>query len=110
MSRRPTRRQRPSCLRTAAIEALESRQMLAAQVYNGSLSGKIVFTSGGHGWQWSSALGRYATDRGENNEMVEDSRHTLEQDNPRPEDKKTMPLTTWQLFDLARAALQSPGQ
>jgi hypothetical protein len=36
------------------------------------LSGKIVFTSGGHGWQWSTVLNRYATDRGDNNEIVED--------------------------------------
>ena len=38
----------------------------------GTLSGKIVFTSGGHGWQWNTTLGRYATDRGDNNEIVED--------------------------------------
>lgn len=38
----------------------------------GHLSGKIVYTSAGHGWQWNSTLGRYATDRGDNNEIVED--------------------------------------
>ncbi len=38
----------------------------------GSLSGKLVFTSGGHGWQWSTTLNRWATDRGDNNEIVED--------------------------------------
>ncbi len=38
----------------------------------GALSGKIVFTAAGHGWQWSSSLGRFATDRGDNNEIVED--------------------------------------
>ncbi len=38
----------------------------------GALSGKIVFTSGGHGWQWNDTLGRWATDRGDNNEIVED--------------------------------------
>lgn len=42
------------------------------QTYSGTLSGKIVFTSGGHGWQWNTTLGRYATDRGDNNEIVED--------------------------------------
>ena len=39
---------------------------------SGALDGKIVFTSGGHGWQWSNALNRWATDRGDNNEIVED--------------------------------------
>jgi len=38
----------------------------------GALTGKIVYTSAGHGWQWSDTLGRYATDRGDNNEIVED--------------------------------------
>ncbi|MGI9457978.1 MAG: fibronectin type III domain-containing protein [Aeoliella sp.] len=38
----------------------------------GELTGKIVFTSGGHGWQWSDALNRWATDRGDFNEIVED--------------------------------------
>lgn len=42
------------------------------QTYSGTLNGKIVFTSGGHGWQWNTTLGRYATDRGDNNEIVED--------------------------------------
>jgi hypothetical protein len=42
------------------------------QTYSGTLNGKIVFTSGGHGWRWSDTLGRYATDRGDNNEIVED--------------------------------------
>lgn len=38
----------------------------------GPLSGKIVYTSAGHGWQWSDTLNRFATDRGDNNEIVED--------------------------------------
>src|SRR5215213_6468051 len=54
------------------VEALESRLLLSAQTYSGALSGRIVFTSGGHGWQWNDTLGRYATDRGDNNEIVED--------------------------------------
>ena len=54
------------------IEALDSRLLLSVQTYSGSLSGKIVFTSGGHGWQWNNSLGRYATDRGDSNEIVED--------------------------------------
>src|SRR5215203_5238729 len=31
----------------------------AVQTYSGQLNGKIVYTSAGHGWQWSSTLGRY---------------------------------------------------
>jgi hypothetical protein len=61
------------------IEALEPRVALSAAGLvplgaqpTGALSGKIVFTSGGHGWQWSTTLGRYATDRGDNLEIVED--------------------------------------
>ena len=37
----------------------------------GPLTGKVVFTSGGHGWQYNSSLGRYATDRPEY-QLVED--------------------------------------
>ncbi len=65
--------------RKFAFEELEPRLTLAAvglittpQTYSGTLNGKIVFTSGGHGWRWSTTLGRYATDRGDNNEIVED--------------------------------------
>lgn len=65
--------------RKFAFEELEPRLTLAAaglittpQTYSGALNGKIVFTSGGHGWQWNNTLGRYATDRGDNNEIVED--------------------------------------
>jgi hypothetical protein len=61
------------------VEPLEPRVLLAAAGLvpvgaqpTGELSGKIVYTSGGHGWQYSSALGRWATDRGDNNEVVED--------------------------------------
>jgi hypothetical protein len=39
---------------------------------DGALTGKIVYTSAGHGWQWNTNLGRWATDRGDNNEIVED--------------------------------------
>lgn len=56
----------------ADFEPLEARRMLSAQVYDGPLNGKIVFTGAGHGWQWSSVLGRYATERGDNHEVVED--------------------------------------
>lgn len=54
------------------MEQLEARQLLAVQTYSGQLSGKFVFTSAGHGWQYNTTLGRYATDRGDNNEIVED--------------------------------------
>lgn len=39
---------------------------------SGSLSGKIAYISAGHGWQWSSALNRWATDRPNLLSMVED--------------------------------------
>jgi hypothetical protein len=63
-----------------SIEALEPRIALAAaglvpigEQPEGPLTGKIVYTSGGHGWQWNSGLNRYATDRPEYGpEIVED--------------------------------------
>ena len=65
--------------RKFTFEELEPRLTLAAaglittpQTYSGVLNDKIVFTSGGHGWQWNTTLGRYATDRGDNNEIIED--------------------------------------
>jgi N-acetylmuramoyl-L-alanine amidase len=74
--KKKTRGDRPSKF---SFEALEPRIALAAAGLvpvgsqpDGALSGKIVFTSPGHGWQWSDTLGRYATDRGDNNEVVED--------------------------------------
>jgi len=76
--RRPTRRRRASG--PLEIEPLEPRlAMSAAQglvaVGNqpqGALTGKIVYTSAGHGWQWSDVLNRYATDRGNLLSIVED--------------------------------------
>ena len=38
----------------------------------GALTGKIVYASAGHGWQWSDTLGRWATDRGNLLSVVED--------------------------------------
>jgi hypothetical protein len=66
--------------RKPAFEALEPRLVLSVapgltstpQTYSGVLSGKVVFTSGGHGWQYNTTLGRYATDRGNNFNIVED--------------------------------------
>lgn len=65
--------------RSLRLEPLETRVALSAdglvpigEQPTGPLTGKIVYTSGGHGWQWSTTLGRYATDRGETQEMVED--------------------------------------
>lgn len=63
-----------------AFEQLEPRWVMShvapglvdtPQTYSGTLTGKVVFTSGGHGWQWNSTLGRYATDRPEY-QLVED--------------------------------------
>jgi len=72
---------RAAARRQLSFESLEARLVLShiapglvetPQTYSGALSGKIVFTSAGHGWQWSTTLNRYATDRGDNNEIVED--------------------------------------
>mgnify|MGYP002640775352 CR=1 FL=1 len=38
----------------------------------GALAGKHVFVSQGHGWYWSSNLGRWATQRGHSSGTVED--------------------------------------
>ncbi len=38
----------------------------------GALSGKSVFLSPGHGWFWSTNLGRWATQRGNNFGVIED--------------------------------------
>lgn len=72
--------------RRLGMEPLEQRVMLAAAGLipvgaqpTGPLSGKIVYASGGHGWEWNSVLGRWATERGEVNspglestQMIED--------------------------------------
>ena len=38
----------------------------------GALTGKIVYASAGHGWQWNGTLGRWATDRPNLLSIVED--------------------------------------
>ncbi|HJQ78654.1 MAG TPA: fibronectin type III domain-containing protein [Lacipirellulaceae bacterium] len=65
--------------RVLALEPLEPRLPMSAAGLipvgsqpEGALTGKIVYTSGGHGWQWNTTLNRWATDRGDNNEIVED--------------------------------------
>ena len=66
--------------RVWAFETLEPRLPLAGvpglvpvgEQPTGTLDGKIVYTSGGHGWQWNNNLGRWATDRGNLLSMVED--------------------------------------
>ena len=59
------------------MELLESRLTLAAAGLvsvgtqpSGNLNGKIVFVTPGHGYNWSA--GAWRTDRGINNEIVED--------------------------------------
>jgi autotransporter-associated beta strand protein len=74
---RPARRRRPAA---PACEQLESRIALSVALGlvpvgaqpQGALSGRIVYTSAGHGWQWNSTLGRWATDRPNLLSMVED--------------------------------------
>ena len=74
----PRRARRPvEQTRAFRFEPLEPRIALSAaglvpvgEQPSGPLTGKIVYTSGGHGWQWSS--GGYELDRPETHEMVED--------------------------------------
>lgn len=66
--------------RAWSFETLEPRWPMAGvpglvpigEQPSGSLDGKIVYTSGGHGWQWNDNLGRWATDRGNLLSLVED--------------------------------------
>lgn len=64
----------------AAIEQLESRIALSVALGlvpvgtqpQGPLTGRVVYTSAGHGWQWNDTLDRWATDRPNLLSMVED--------------------------------------
>src|SRR5688572_28527552 len=38
----------------------------------GTLSGRIVFTSGGHGWTYNNSSGQWYTQRGDNDDVGED--------------------------------------
>lgn len=66
--------------RIAIAETLEPRQLLSdipglvpvGTSPTGALTGKLVFTSAGHGWQWNDALNRWATDRPNLLNIVED--------------------------------------
>jgi hypothetical protein len=66
------------CRRVFAFETLEQRLPFAAGMVDvgaqptGALTGKIIYTSAGHGWQWSDAANRWATDRGNVSSLVED--------------------------------------
>ena len=66
------------CRRAIAFEPLEQRYALAAGLVDigsqpaGALTGKVIYTSAGHGWQWSDAANRWATDRGNTASIVED--------------------------------------
>jgi hypothetical protein len=78
-SRRDSRRRRAERA-DLGLEPLEPRLALAAgpglvavgSQPQGALTGRIVYAAAGHGWQWSDALGRYATDRGNLLALVED--------------------------------------
>jgi hypothetical protein len=50
---------------------IASLHPLTAQIA-GSLSGRIVFTSAGHGWTYDNSADVWYTQRGDNNEIVED--------------------------------------
>src|SRR6185436_13877390 len=44
----------------------------SAQQPIGTLSGRIVYTSAGHGWTYHNASDKWYTQRGDNNDLVED--------------------------------------
>jgi hypothetical protein len=64
----------------ATFEGLESRRALSVAPGlvpeggqpTGQLTGRIVYTSAGHGWEYSDVLGRWNTDRGNLGSLVED--------------------------------------
>src|SRR5689334_9316173 len=57
----------------SAASSFDARVMVAAPGQPaGALSGKIVYTSGGHGWTYHNASDQWYTQRGDNNEVVED--------------------------------------
>jgi hypothetical protein len=81
-SRRARRKQRAKFSNALRFEQLEPRVVMSAAGLvplgaqpTGPLTGKIVYTSGGHGWEWNTALNpdRYGTDRPEYGpEIIED--------------------------------------
>jgi autotransporter-associated beta strand protein len=70
----------PCCRSVATFEGLESRRALSVAPGlvpeggqpTGPLTGRIVYTSAGHGWEYSDVLGRWNTDRGNLGSLVED--------------------------------------
>ena len=49
-----------------------SREGWTGQPDTGALIGRSVYVSAGHGWYWSDVLGRWATQRGNTHDIVED--------------------------------------
>lgn len=79
-SARPAGNLRPRSISTSLayaspfeVEALESRRLLSVNpAYTGALSGKVLFTSGGHGWVWRDSSKSWGLMRPLLNGMVED--------------------------------------
>lgn len=57
---------------TTVAPPLVSRGTDAPGAGAGALSGKTVYVSQGHGWYWSAALGKWITQRGNTNGIIED--------------------------------------
>jgi N-acetylmuramoyl-L-alanine amidase len=63
---------RPSALKSAANGSAVIRGLNSPGQVAGSLAGKTVYVSQGHGWYWSTVLNRWATQRGNTHGIVED--------------------------------------
>jgi hypothetical protein len=60
----------PASAKSATLSYDQMLAMAATPAPTGSLSGKVVYLNGGHGWTWGGSS--WATQRGNNNSMVED--------------------------------------
>ncbi|MCA9676134.1 MAG: N-acetylmuramoyl-L-alanine amidase, partial [Myxococcales bacterium] len=58
-------------VRAARLEGAR-RERVGHGATGGALAGKTIYVSAGHGWIWDDALGRWRTQRGNTNGLVED--------------------------------------
>ena len=63
---------RPNELKSSAGGSPVVRGHNSPGQVTGFLTGKTIYVSQGHGWYWSDVLGRWATQRGNTNDIEED--------------------------------------